>query len=476
MSEIRYTQRGTSQHGSITLLRLANAAAKYTAPTAVGPAMAGTSTTPDNANTDGDKHTKAVVKVTAYGAERSIEYALWGTNNLRPDDILKEAAKSGILKAGISTRRDAHYGAGPMYYNLKATPQGEAVQPVGMEALPTEVREFHRRIQLERVSKELIMNWEWWRWYGTEYLLSNNFQKVMSYRPLKTAWVRWSLMNKETGHIEWALMNPNWGLFSGSTVEAIPVADPWWTPEEVRAWAKEHGYTKFVRPSMMPDPSAGYYPDADWHALFDNSWLGNTNQIPSARGAFLRNSLMLKFLIKYPSTYLENKYKDTWGSMKDAERDAKRGELAEMMNNWLSGVENAGKGMVAEFGVDENGQAEPTWQVDSIKNEMGDSVGTSIADSEKGNSEILATLRVDPTLLGQGAPGGKLGAGSGSDKAEAVRILHAMMYGDREITTEPWYFTRDYNGWDPTLYMGYRPMELTAMDAPADKAPAPNAS
>jgi hypothetical protein len=94
-----------------------------------------------------------------------------------------------------------------------------------------------------------------------------------------------------------------------------------------------------------------------------------------------------------------------------------------------------------------------------------------VVDAEKGNSEILATLRVDPTLLGQGAPGGKLGAGSGSDKAEAIRILHALQYGDREDTTEAWYFVRDYNGWSADLYMGYRAMELRAMDSTPEDQP-----
>lgn len=412
--------------------------------------------------------------VKVYGAMRQIAYALWGSNNYLPTDILAEADKSGILKAGLSTRRDAHYGAGPMYYNLLANGDKEVVKPIAQSSLPKPVSAFHRKVNLERCQKAMILDWEWWGWFTTEYLLDKSATNITSMRPLKSSWVRWSLTDSN-GYIAWCLYNPNWPLFNSGSAEIIPVADPWWTIEEVRAWARKNGYTKFVRPSMMPDPNAGYYPKKDWHTLYENKWLQNTNGIPESREAVLANSINLKYHIEIPSSYFENKYKDSWGNMTDAERDAKRKEMLGKMNEWLSGKENAGKAFVSEFAVDEDGKAQPGWKIVPLENKMGEVSGSSIADSEKGNSEILATLRVDPTLLGQGAPGGKLGAGSGSDKAEAIRILHALMYSDREETTNPWYFVRDYNGWSQDIYMGYRPMELNAQTTSTER-PAANAS
>lgn len=428
---------------------------------------------PSVVNKEGE-HTPGVVMVKVYGSMREIAYALWGPNNYLPTDILSEADKSGILKAGLSTRRDAHYGAGPMYYNLVATNDSEVVKPIPQGKLPKPVMEFHRKTGVERCLKSIILDWEWWGWFGTEYLLNKSATTITSMRPLRSSWVRWSLTNSQ-GRIEWCLYNPNWPLFNSGSAEIIPVADPWWTPEEVRQWARDNGYEKFVRPSMMPDPNAGYYPSKDWHALYNNQWLQNTNAIPASRAALLTNSINLKYHIEIPSSYFEQKYKDSWGSMSDAERDGKRKEMLEKMNEWLSGKDNAGKAFVSEFAVDEDGKAQPGWKITPLENKMGDVSGSSIADSEKGNSEILATLRVDPTLLGQGAPGGKLGAGSGSDKAEAIRILHALMYSDREFTTDPWYFVRDYNGWPQDLYMGYRPMELSPQTTQKER-PTANAS
>jgi hypothetical protein len=472
MSKGRYI-KGVLMDGNVAFLRDAQATVRITGPAAMAVPYPTSNPEPADVSTTGD-HAAGVVEQSTYGTEQRVTYAKWGSNNLFPTDVVAEANKSGILKAGISTRRDAHYGAGPMYYRLVAQGDTEVVKPLAMEQVPQPVREFGRRVQLERVQKHIISDWEWWGWHAVEYLTNNSGSAITSMRPLRAAWARWSLMN-EQGVIEWCVYNPNWPLYKGTEVELMPVADPWWTPEEVRTWLRSNGYTKFVRPSMMPDPNEGYYAKKDWHSLFENRWLQNTNSIPASREAVLTNAINLKYHIELPSTYFELKYRDSWGQMKDSDRDEKRREMLEKMNSWLSGKDNAGKAFVSEFAVDEDGKAMPGWKITPLDNKGGDATGTSIADSEKGNSEILATLRVDPTLLGQGAPGGKLGAGSGSDKAEAIRILHALMYGDREYTTDPWYFVRDYNGWDPTLYMGYRPMELNLQTTPAER-PAANAS
>ena len=56
----------------------------------------------------------------------------------------------------------------------------------------------------------------------------------------------------------------------------------------------------------------------------------------------------------------------------------------------------------------------------------------------------MFALGVDPSLIGAGIPGGKLGAGSGSDKREAFTILSALKKHDRETTIEIFEFIQQY--------------------------------
>lgn len=111
--------------------------------------------------------------------------------------------------------------------------------------------------------------------------------------------------------------------------------------------------------------------------------------------------------------------------------------------------------------VVELGNKLPDWEIIALDDKLKD--GAYIPDAEKGNSEILASMLVDPTLLGQSGIAGA-GAGSGSDKREAYTILNALLNTDRDTTLDVWYFVRDFNGWDPSLELGFRQVTLTTLD------------
>ncbi len=407
-------------------------------------------------------HTKSVVKVNVYGSEQSIAYAPWGSDNKRPQNIIAEMNKSGVGKAGLSVRRKAHYGSGPLYFRAGADGEKELsnVLPLNDPALAQPLA-WHKGSRLEMALMEAVMNYEWWGLVVPEYVLSNDGSRITSMRVLKSAWCRMALTDPDTGRIQWVLHNPNWDLFDSSTTVAIPCVDPWMTPDEVRQWCKANGFRKFVRPVAIPDPDAGYYPDLDWHALYDNGWLKSTNQIPAMKQGVMVNQITLKYHIKLPSTYWRTKFGDAWDALDTDQKEAKKREVYTAMNGWLSGAENSGKAFITEFGLDELGNKLPDWEIIALDDKLKD--GAYIPDAEKGNSEILASMLVDPTLLGQSGIAGA-GAGSGSDKREAYTILNALLNTDRDTTLDVWYFVRDFNGWDPTIELGFRQVTLTTLD------------
>ena len=100
--------------------------------------------------------------------------------------------------------------------------------------------------------------------------------------------------------------------------------------------------------------------------------------------------------------------------------------------------------------------------ITAIDNKIKD--GAYLPEASAGNSEILFAFGVDPTLIGHGVPGGKLGGGGGSDKREAFTILNALMKTPRETTLEIWEFLQEYNGWDENLMAGFESTILTTLD------------
>ena len=100
-----------------------------------------------------------------------------------------------------------------------------------------------------------------------------------------------------------------------------------------------------------------------------------------------------------------------------------------------------------------------SWIDDKLKD------GSQLPEAEAANSEVLFALGVDPSLIGAGIPGGKLGAGSGSDKREAFTILSALFKTNRETTLEVYDFIAQYNGWDTSIRAAFENTILTTLDA-----------
>jgi hypothetical protein len=124
------------------------------------------------------------------------------------------------------------------------------------------------------------------------------------------------------------------------------------------------------------------------------------------------------------------------------------------MNSFLTDVENSGKSFISYAFYSKVKQDYLTgWKIEVIQNKLDNSA--YLPDSQAANSEILFAIGVDPCLIGAGNPGGKLGAGSGSDKREAYWMLNADMGTDRSVSLSPLYFIRDFNKWDPTIQFDY---------------------
>lgn len=407
------------------------------------------------------RHSVFKFKPQSEGVELEVPYAHWGTNNLFPQNVITEMDKSGVGKAGLRIRAKSHFGGGPLYLRDRGPGDRQPVPFDAPELAP--VLAWHRANRLPVVQRELINGYEWWGMTLVECVVSNDARTILSVRPVKPAWTRFSLQDEQTGRIEWAVVNPNWSLGTISYTKLVPVADPWWSAQELRAKLLATGHRKFILPSWIPDPDMGYYPTMDWHATYLSGWLQSTNNIPALKKAVMENQVTIKYHIEIPMRYWEVKYKDSWATLKEPERQAKMKDTLEAIDSFLKGSDKAGKSLITYFETDEMGNPLPGWKITALDDKLKD--GAYIPDSEKGNSEILASMAVDPTLLGQGAPGGKLGAGSGSDKREAIVILQALQGMDRDHTTEWWNLVRDYNGWPQDLCLGYAPMPLPVMDS-----------
>ncbi len=388
----------------------------------------------------------------------------WGDNNRYPQELLEAIEKTGAAGGGMRVLRAAHYGRGfSPFTNEKDEDGKRKINEAYLEDYP-EVYAFWQQSKMKRFWLETIADLETFSVAFPEFILSSNFQKIVSVRRQKAAWCRFEPMDEKTGLIKNVCIDTNWqSATKGNYTQTVPVMDSYWTAEQIREYCKQQKIYKFILPIFYPMINEAYYPVTDWHASYKNGWMEVASKIPEYKKFLFENQINLKFIVYVSEEYFTRLYRDEWDEFLPDRKKELREQLTNAINDHLSGNKSAGKSIGVMKYLTEDGNWEKGIEIEAIDNKLKD--GTYLPEASAANSEILFGQGVDPTLLGAGIPGGKLGAGSGSDKRVAFSILSSLMKSRREITLEPWEFLKAYNGWPLELQGGFADTTITTLDA-----------
>ncbi|MFM1776342.1 MAG: hypothetical protein RJA53_1952 [Bacteroidota bacterium] len=398
--------------------------------------------------------------------DKTAEIASWGKNNDYPQQVLKQVRPNGSASSGIRFLRKAHYGNGLVLVRNESNDEGKKeTKLVSLSEVPA-IKEFFLKSQMKRFWKETIADLEWFSIAFPEYILSDNFKTINKVRRQKAAWCRFSLPNPDNNLVEYVYISEKFGKetvnATSEYVEEVPLIDSYWSVEEVKAYCAANDIKKFIRPIFYPLIDEAFYPKSEWHAVVENGWLDVANSLPALKKAIFKNQLTIKYIVEIDERYLKALYQDQWIKFSPDERINIRNTIIDSVNESLTGNDNAGKAIQSMKIIGEDGKPYPAVTVTAIDDKLKD--GSYLPEAEAANSEVLFALGVDPTLIGAGIPGGKLGAGSGSDKREAFTIISALKKTDRETTLEVYDFIAEYNGWDDTITPAFEHTVLETLD------------
>lgn len=392
--------------------------------------------------------------------------ASWGGKNDYPQKIIEAIKQSGAGSAGLRLLRKVHYGNGLILVNNTPDDNGKkSPKLVDINAYPA-IRDFFKKSQLPRFYKETIADLEWFSIAFPEYILSDNYKTINRVKRHQAAWCRFELMNPENGLVETVYISQKFGKEAVSAdsdyVAEVPLIDSYWSAEEVKTYCQANGIKKFIRPVYFPLIDEAYYPEAEWHAVVKNGWTKVGNSVPKFKEAIFNNQVSIKYLIEVDERYFETIYDTNWKDFTVDERKDKRQELIDSINENLTTNENAGKSIASLMFVDDKGLQVSALKITSIDDKFKD--GSYLPEAEAANSEILFAQGVDPSLIGAGIPGGKLGAGSGSDKRIAFNIIQSLKKTDRETSLEVFEFIKEYNQWPAEIEASFENVEFTTLD------------
>jgi len=381
--------------------------------------------------------------------DASSEWSPWGDDNLFPQNVLADLEKNSIALRALEKRKTVHFGRGIMPYT-ESPSEDPTKNPVRNPVRDPEVLEFFKFNRLNLQWIDLIGSLEMFANGWLEFILNKGKDKINRVIVKDPAYCRNGRMDPRTGRIPNLFYSAQWADGTPSEETGILYKIPMYDP--LKYDGKTYRDGKFAYPVYYRSFNKSYYHLSVWNGLRTGGWMAIANMVPALKQAIMKNQMTIKYHIEIPDDYFVNRYPSPDFTKDD--REAKKLEVLTEMNKFLSDVENSGKSFLTFTFYNKFKQEYISgWKINVIDNKLKDDA--YLPDSQAANSEILFALGVDPCLIGAGIPGGKLGAGSGSDKREAFWMLNAEMGVYRQISLEPLYFIRDFNGWNPEIQFDY---------------------
>ncbi|MBN1546857.1 MAG: hypothetical protein JW902_09375 [Syntrophaceae bacterium] len=395
----------------------------------------------DPKNPDAVKQSGAVPRETG-----SSDWSLWGDDNLFPQNVLSDLEGNSIALRALEKRRNVHFGRGIVAYRNVKADDGTFTREIITEG---PVKDFFRSNQVNLQWIDLIGSLEIFANGWLEFILNKAKTQINRVSVMDPAYCRHSRMNPKAIRIEKTYYSADWPNPGEEYLSVIPTFNP-----NKFMPGKAYPDPKFTYPVFYRSFNKSYYHLAIWNGVRQSGWLSIANKVPALKKAIMKNQMTIKYHVEIPDQYFQKRYPSSDYTREQRESAVQR--KIEELNEFLTDVENSGKSLVTFSYYNETLQKEfPGWKINVIDNKLKDDA--YLPDSQAANSEILFAIGVDPSLIGAShVPGGKMASsGSGSDKREAFWALNAECGPYREVTLQPLYFIRDFNGWGDDIDFDY---------------------
>ena len=202
-----------------------------------------------------------------------------------------------------------------------------------------------------------------------------------------------------------------------------------------------------------------YYARPFFLGLFrEHGWMDASIAVPEVVNAMMRNQVRLKYQILIPESYFTIRYRDTWHTYTDEQRNEVIDELINKINDTLAGTTNAFQSITTIFGEDANGN--PAGKIEIIAIDDKVKKDSWVPSSQAADAQIVQGMGLHPSQVGLANEGGKMGAGSGSDQRESFNTEINLNTIHQEIVLEPLNLVARFNSlvdpdWDITFMMDH---------------------
>lgn len=378
------------------------------------------------------------------GSDKTKTVQDWGSDNLWPVNSRLKIEASTTAFPLIGSMTCLMYGTGIRYYKEVRTSTGIERDFSQIE----EVDKFLSDNDVDYLMLERLMDYKTYGNIFCEFILNKRTpaDKIVNIYHKEAEFTRFGTI--EENNVIDVKYKSDWSNTT-DTPEVIPFVSRR-DLSNMKIWKIARSKRKFVTHSCLPSPGRTLYA-MPLHSgmLKKNGWLDYANSIPELMNAINNNGMLLRYHIQIPSNYWINQYKD-WQIMSQDQRDQLIDKKLDEMDQFLKGKDNAGSAFISHFATDTvTGKAYDGWKIEPISDPIKkDQFLTSVQEAD---IQISRAIGMDVSLSGIQPAGGKMGAGSGSDKRVGFTNTLNLTYAEQMIILEPLKIVQRYNGWDPAI-------------------------
>ena len=398
--------------------------------------------------------------------DNGVRWVYWGNNDLLPTSMRVKMETSEIAGITIERKIKMMLGNGLYYFKTQDLADGPDVK----RAYIPEVEDWLDRNMIREKwfpaqCADFCLSYNCF----SEAVLSRDRSKITGLYHIAAEHARLSKdqSNGPSKYLVFSYHFPYGTAQNDETRIAIPLYR--WQDHD-QFFRGLRGY-RFAWHSCFPTPGQIYYARAWWLGLFkDGGWIDVSADVPKIVRAMQKNQIALKYIINIPESYFMIRHPD-WSTYTDVKRKEVIDRKVKEINDYLTGTDNVFKSISVVFKENEfNGT--PIGKIEIVAVDDKAKTGTWVPDSAAADAHIVQGLGMDPSQIGLAPEGGKMGAGSGSDKRESYNTMIELNTPDQEVVLGLLNFISRYNGWGVRFSVDHN-VHQTKNENPAGTATSP---
>lgn len=449
---------------------------RYTVvPSGIGKSMARNSVDQDYGNdssllfTDSELGVVQAVDLDVMGM--AYQYVPYGRDNQLPY-ILRDKIMSNLVTSQCQ------------YFNILAC-YGKGVRFVDRKTKKdiddADVLQFCLSNSLHEVFFEQATDMKFYFFSVTVIILSRDGEKIVSMSNLDASYCRFEYApSTKSGRIEHVFYS-DWrtGVNTDGRVDVIPLLD---TKDPLGDLMVRMGKAidpatglkrtnptkdrKFAIVSRMPTPGYQYYPVPYYLSIYRDSWDDIYRLIGLGKRYMIKNTSAPRIQIEVHNEYWDNVCDNEMIYDEDKRKERKEKEKNDIID-FVTGVENAGKGMVTGYYVDPNGKECRMVRIYNLADAGKKEGGNWSDDMVEASNALCFAFGIHPNLVGA-TPGKSQMNNSGSDKRELFTLKQALESPIHDIMAKPYHVVLHYNGWSDKYTVDVPMIMLTTLDQNTD--------